>query len=114
MRELGATSQMEHEKIGAMCDPNMLSWVVLVGPDCEKFLAPIARSRGCQVHIARNAIEAGEFVRSVTEEGAVILAKGSQNTIYLEEAVKVLCDMTEDVKLVRQSARMAKDKRCLF
>jgi len=114
MRELGATSQMEHEKIGAMCDPNMLSWVVLVGPDCEKFLAPIARSRGCQVHIARNAIEAGEFVRSVTEEGAVILAKGSQNTIFLEEAVKILCDMTEDAKLVRQSAEWLKIKDTYF
>ena len=104
MRELGAASQPEHEKLGAMCDPNLLSWVVLVGPDCEKYLAPIARQRGCQVHIAPDAIRAGEFVRSVTEEGAAILVKGSQNTIYLEECVKILCNMTEDVQLVRQSA----------
>ena len=114
MRELGATSQAEHEKLGAMCDPNSLAWLVLVGPDCEKFLAPVARARGCQVRIARNAIEAGEFVRSVSEEGAVILAKGSQNTIFLEEAVKILCDISEDAELVRQSQSWLKKKRMHF
>lgn len=114
MRELGASSQIEHERIGAMCDPNLLAWVVLVGPESEKYLAPIARQRGCQVHIAPDAIRAGEFVRSVTEDGAVILVKGSQNTIYLEECVKILCDMTEDVKLVRQSASWMEAKNNYF
>ena len=114
MRELGASSQVEHEKLGAMCDPNSLAWLVLVGPDCEKFLAPVARARGCQVRIARNAIEAGEFVRSVSEEGAVILAKGSQNTIFLEEAVKILCDISEDAELVRQSQSWMKKKSTHF
>ncbi len=114
MRELGATSRMEHEKLGALCDPNLLSWVVTVGPDMEQYLAPIARQRGCQVHVARNAIEAGEFVRSVTEDGAAILVKGSQNTIFLEECVKVLCDMTEDSQLVRQSPEWTKTKNAYF
>ena len=114
MRELGASSQVEHEKLGALCDPSLLSWVVLVGPDCEKFLAPVARSRGCQVHIASNAITAGEFVRSITQDGAVILAKGSQNTIFLEETVKILCDMSEDVQLVRQSPSWQKQKDAYF
>jgi UDP-N-acetylmuramoyl-tripeptide--D-alanyl-D-alanine ligase len=114
MRELGASSQVEHEKLGALCDPSLLDWVVLVGPECEKFLAPVAKSRGCQVHIASNAITAGEFVRSVTRDGAVILAKGSQNTIFLEETVKVLCDMSEDVQLVRQSPSWQKQKDAYF
>lgn len=114
MRELGAASGPEHEKLGALCDPNMLAWVVLVGPECEKHLAPAARQRGCQVHIAPNAIAAGEFVRSVTEEGAMILVKGSQNTIYLEECVKILCDMTEDAELVRQSESWMKVKNDFF
>ena len=105
MRELGASSQVEHEKLGAMCDPNLLSWVVVVGRDATQYLAPAARSTGCQVHVARNAIEAGEFVRSVTEPGSVILVKGSQGDLYLEECVKVLCDMTEDIKLVRQDEK---------
>lgn len=114
MRELGAVSQAEHEKLGAMCDPNMLSWVVLVGPDCEKYLAPIARQRGCQVHVAPDAIRAGIFVRSITEEGAAILVKGSQNTIFLEECVKILCTMTEDIQLVRQGEAWMKIKDAQF
>lgn len=103
MKELGASSQMEHETLGRMCDPSLLSWVVVVGQDATQYLGPAARSVGCQVHEAKNAIEAGEFVRSVTGPGSVILVKGSQNGIFLEECTKVLCDMTEDVKLVRQS-----------
>lgn len=114
MRELGASSQMEHEKLGAMCDATLLSWLVTVGPDTEKYLVPVAKQRGCQVYVAKNAIDAGQFVRSVTQDGAVILVKGSQNTIYLEECVKVLCNMTEDVELVRQSAEWIETKDKFF
>ncbi len=104
MRELGATSQAEHEKVGNLCDPSMLAWVVTVGPEMEKYMVPIAKQRGCQVHVARDAIQAAEFVRSVSERGAVILVKGSQNTIYLEECVKLLVDIDQDDELVRQSS----------
>lgn len=114
MRELGASSQIEHEKLGSMCDPNLLTWVVTVGPESEKYLAPAARRRGCQVHVARNAIEAGEFVRSVTQGNAVVLVKGSQDTIYLEECVKILCNMTEDDELVRQSPEWVAKKDEFF
>lgn len=114
MRELGNSSQIEHEKIGALCDPNMLAWVVTVGPESEKHLAPVARQRGCQVHVAPNAIAAGEFVRSVTEEGAMILVKGSEKTIYLEECVKILCDMSENAELVRQSEQWMRIKNDYF
>lgn len=114
MRELGESSPREHEKIGALCDGNLLSWVVTVGPESEKHLAPAARARGCQVKVCRNAIEAGQFVRAVTEEGSVILVKGSQNTIYLEEAVKILVEMSEDRELVRQSASWQKTKDEFF
>lgn len=114
MRELGTESQPEHEGLGMICDPNFLDWVITVGPDTEKYLAPIARRRGCQVQCCKTAIEAAEFARTVTHEGAVIMVKGSQNTIYLEEAVKNLCLMTEDVKLVRQSAEWMETKEAFF
>lgn len=103
MNELGADSQVEHEALGRMCDGSILSWVVTVGEDAEKYLAPAARQRGCQVKSFRSPIDAGAFVRSVTEPGAYILVKGSQSGVYLEECVKVLCEMTEDIELVRQS-----------
>ena len=114
MRELGETSQVEHEKIGALCDPNLLAWVVTIGPDSEKHLAPIARQRGCQVKSFMNAIDAGAFVRSVAEPGAVILAKGSQDTIFAEEAVAVLVNTSEDIELVRQSEQWRQKKDEFF
>lgn len=114
MNELGESSADEHRLLGEMCDPTLLSWVVTVGEEAEKYLAPAARARGCQVKSFRSAIEAGGFVRSVTEPGAVILAKGSQGGVYLEEAVKVLCVMSEDIELVRQSPAWLARKEKFF
>jgi len=114
MNELGASSAVEHEKLGAMCDPNMLAWVITVGEEAEKYLAPAARQRGCQVKSFKRAIDAGAFAHSVMEENAIVLAKGSQGDVYLEEAVKVLCVMDDDAKLVRQSPDWIKIKDDFF
>jgi UDP-N-acetylmuramoyl-tripeptide--D-alanyl-D-alanine ligase len=114
MNELGSSSATEHEKLGAMCDPSLLAWVVTVGDEAEKYLAPAARARGCQVKSFKSAIDAGAFVHSVMEKGAAILAKGSQGDIYLEEAVKIIAMMTEDDKLVRQSDAWMKTKDEFF
>jgi len=103
MNELGDVSAVEHQAIGELCTPEMLSWVVVVGEQAEKYLAPAARARGCQVKVCIDAIEAAEFTRGVMEENSVVLVKGSQGGIFLEETVKLLCNMTEDTKLVRQS-----------
>lgn len=111
MNELGEVSAAEHEKIGQLCNPDLLAWVVVVGEDAANYLAPAARQRGCQVKIARDAIEAGQFVRSVAEEGSVILVKGSQGGVYLEETVKLLVDINEHPELVRQSAEWLKIKQ---
>ena len=53
-------------------------------------------------------------MRSVTQGNAIVLVKGSQDTIYLEECVKVLCNMTEDIKLVRQDAQWMAKKEAFF
>lgn len=114
MNELGVSSAVEHETLGALCDPALLSWVITIGDDAEKFLAPAARARGCQVKSFKSAIDAGGFARSVLEEGAAVLVKGSQGGIYAEEAVKVLCVMSEDHELVRQSPEWLKIKDDFF
>lgn len=114
MNELGLTSQPEHQRLGELCDPNLLAWVVTIGEEAEKYLAPAARARGCQVKSFRNALEAGSFVHSVLIENAIILAKGSQGDIYAEEALKPLLHATiEDLQLVRQSPAWL-DKKAKF
>ena len=114
MRELGETSEHEHQALGDFCRGDSLAWVVTVGPETERYLAPAARRQGCQVKSFKNPIQAAEFIRTVSEPGGVILAKGSQNTIYLEEAVKDLCLITEAAQLVRQSPEWMEKKRRFF
>lgn len=115
MNELGSMSAQEHEFLGSICDPSLLAWVVTVGEEAEKYLAPAARAKGCQVKSFKSAIEAGGFVHSVLEEGAIVLAKGSQTGIYCEEAVKVLLHTTDDTQqLVRQSPEWQERKTVFF
>ncbi len=115
MNELGDSSAAEHQALGMLCDPSQLAWVVTVGDDAEKYLAPSARAQGCQVKICKNALEAGGFVHSVLESGAAVLFKGSQGGVFLEEAVKVVLHSTDDEQqLVRQSAVWMKQKNVFF
>jgi len=115
MNELGETSQIEHEVLGKLCDPNQLAWVITVGDDAEKFLAPAARARGCQVKSFKTALQAGAFVRGVMEEGGAILFKGSQGGVFLEEAVKIVLHSTGDEELlVRQSPEWMATKKAFF
>ena len=115
MNELGDVSDAEHRTLGEFCDPNLLAWVVTVGEQANKHLAPAARARGCQVRSFATALEAGAFVHSVIEEGAVVLAKGSQGGIFLEEGLKILLHETsEDHQLVRQSEAWRAQKDAFF
>lgn len=104
MNELGTMSAQAHEEIGLLCDPTRIEWVVTIGEEAEKYLAPAAQKNGCQVKSFRSPYQAGGFVHGVMKRGAVILAKGSQNGVFAEEAVKVLLHSTDDeAKLVRQT-----------
>jgi len=114
MNELGAGSASEHEKIGNLCDPSLLAWVITVGDEAEKYLAPAAKLRGCQVKSFKSAVDAGAFARSVLEDGAAILVKGSQDGVFTEEVVKLLVVTDDYSQLVRQSPQWMKIKEKFF
>ena len=104
MNELGEYSRQAHEEVGSYCDPKKLAVVVTVGHDAKKWLAPAARDRGCHVQVFLSPHDAGAYVSGKMAEGAVVLAKGSQNGVFTEEALKpLLADPTDAEKLVRQS-----------
>lgn len=104
MNELGDMSAPAHEQIGKACDPKVLDWVVTIGDEAEKYLASAAKSKGCQARSFKSPYEAGAFVHKVMQPESVILAKGSQNGVFAEEAIKILLrDTAEEAKLVRQS-----------
>jgi UDP-N-acetylmuramoyl-tripeptide--D-alanyl-D-alanine ligase len=115
MNELGEHSAAAHREVGAYCDPKKLDLIVTIGADAEAFLAPAAKKRGCHVVTLANPYKAGEFVRNHLKPGAIILAKGSQNRVFAEEALKTLLANPKDqAKLVRQSSHWMNIKRKQF
>lgn len=115
MNELGAMSVAAHTEVGELCDPKQLAWVITIGPDAGAHLAPAAQAKGCQVKSFTDPYAAGEFLQSKIEPGALIFAKGSQNGVFAEEAVKKLLADPEDAsKLVRQSDYWLKRKTASF
>lgn len=115
MNELGDVSASGHAEVGSLCDPVELAYVVTVGEEANKYLAPAAIQKGCRVIQCRNAIEAGAEVHKLLEKNAILLFKGSQGGMYLEEGVKMVLHATEeDHQLVRQSPKWMATKRAFF
>lgn len=111
MNELGKTSRKSHQKVGRVCDPSKLDLVVTIGQEANDYLAPAAKKVGCEVRKFTSPKEAGEFVANRLKNKALILAKGSQNGVFAEEAVKqLLADPADAAKLVRQSPAWLKTK----
>jgi UDP-N-acetylmuramoyl-tripeptide--D-alanyl-D-alanine ligase len=115
MNELGAIAAEEHAKLGKMFHPDTVDWVITVGEDANKYLATAAHANGCQVKSFLSSVDAGAFAHSVLKPGALVLAKGSQGNIFVEEAVKVLLRHPEDNRLlVRQSPAWMAHKEEFF
>ena len=115
MNELGETSAEAHREIGSLCNPNLLEWVVTIGEEANQFLAPAAQANGCQVKSFSNALQAGGFVNKILKPNSVVLFKGSQNRIFVEEALKViLLNPKDQDNLVRQSPDWLKQKSDFF
>jgi UDP-N-acetylmuramoyl-tripeptide--D-alanyl-D-alanine ligase len=115
MGEMGGYSKTAHEEVGEYCDPTKLDWVITIGSEAKKYLAPTAKKRGCQVKTFLDPYSAGRFAKKQLKEGAIILAKGSQNGVFSEESLKVLlADKADEAKLVRQSPTWMAKKRQQF
>ena len=115
MNELGKTAADEHAAIGALCDPKQLDHVITVGHLAEQFLAPAARQHGCTVTSFAKATDTTELLTHLANKDTILLFKGSQGGIYLEEAIKPLLKNPADrQKLVRQSDAWLEKKRQFF
>jgi UDP-N-acetylmuramoyl-tripeptide--D-alanyl-D-alanine ligase len=115
MNELGETSPAAHQQVGEFCDPTLIENVVTIGQQAKEYLASAALARGIRVVSFDSPMEAGIFVNQRAQEGAVVLAKGSQNGVFAEEALKILLHSTSDeAQLVRQSPQWLENKRRQF
>jgi L-lactate utilization protein LutB len=71
--------------------------LVTIGDHANKFLARKARDNGCTVYEAKDAADAGRFVLEKMNRDTIILAKGSQNGVFAEEALKPLLKNKSDL-----------------
>ncbi|HMS31364.1 MAG TPA: hypothetical protein PJ984_03135, partial [Candidatus Saccharibacteria bacterium] len=81
----------------------------------NKFLADTAEKRGCKVVRCPSPYHAADVVLPLLNKDTVVLAKGSQNGVFAEEAVKELLANPQDAyKLVRQTQRWLNHKESQF
>ena len=92
MRELGGFTERAHTEVGEYVAKNNIDIFVAVGEAMHEALEA-AKKNGMSedrvIHM-ESAEAAGHFLEERLRPGDVILIKGSQNTIRLERAVKVL------------------------
>lgn len=106
MRELGETEAIEHQRIAEKL-VTTVDYLYCVGTATRTHVIPYVEnykhSKVKEFRWFKNSQVLGEYVREHLPDHSLILVKGSQNTIYLEEAVKYLLKKkTDERKLCRQ------------
>jgi len=104
MRELGNEAEIEHKEVMDKIE-KVVDYLYLVGDLTKQYV--FERAQSCEnileVKHFVNSREAGKYLENNISHGTILLAKGSQNTIFLEEAVKCILANKEDAKkLCRQ------------
>jgi UDP-N-acetylmuramoyl-tripeptide--D-alanyl-D-alanine ligase len=116
MNELGELTESGHREVGRVAA--RVDELITIGENAGKYLVAGAAEAGlseAKIHQFDSPYAAGEYVKSILKKGDVVLAKGSQNGVFAEEAVaKILADIKDLSKLVRQSAAWQKTKRQQF
>jgi len=121
MRELGKQAQQEHEEIARRL-VSIVDELYCVGSLTREYVVPAIKEligrKGIvttRVDWYKNAVQAALHIKEELPKNAIVLVKGSQNTIYLEEAIKFLLENQSDVKkLTRQEDYWLKIKQDFF
>ena len=106
MRELGAIESLRHEELWHKLQKLPIDYYVFVGAVCMEIIQPmISGAWRERTFFTLDSRVAGEYIASIISQDTeryLLFAKGSQNTIYLEEALKYFIFPEEYLKLVRQ------------
>lgn len=105
MRELGVAAKEEHEEVIRFAMENA-NFIYTLGPQTHEYAIPILKESNKRIYkdSSKNSIQLGLHLKESLPENAIILFKGSQNEIFLEEAVKfVLQNQNDEKNLCRQS-----------
>lgn len=102
MRELGTVSQTQHEIIAKkILETSDLA--ILIGPEMQKFVAPILKNNNFSFYAFATFTNAKDEILKIIKSGDLILVKSSQNTLFLERVVEMLLEnVTDKEKLCRR------------
>jgi len=113
MNELGEMSESGHREVGQTA-AKIADIILTVGQIAGEYLYPVALHKLNKKVVQKfeTAAQAGEYLKTIIGKGDVMLFKGSQNGVFVEEAVK--CVMLHPEKaselLVRQGNMWQKKK----
>jgi UDP-N-acetylmuramoyl-tripeptide--D-alanyl-D-alanine ligase len=111
MRELGKITGQAHIDLAHQA-ADVSNDIYCVGEYCNKYLMPELKLLGANCQWFNNSYELGKFLKTNLPSNCLVLVKGSQNTVFLEEAVKLLLiNPADSVNLCRQSAYWLRLKR---
>jgi UDP-N-acetylmuramoyl-tripeptide--D-alanyl-D-alanine ligase len=118
MNELGEYTNKSHYKVGKAA-AKVADTLIVIGKDAEVHMVSGATDAGMDpdnIKIFKTPYEAGHFLKRVVKRGDVVLIKGSQNGVFLEEATRILLDPSQKPEevLVRQSPSWKRRKRRAF
>jgi UDP-N-acetylmuramoyl-tripeptide--D-alanyl-D-alanine ligase len=106
MLELGNESQIEHEAVARAVAP-IADTLYLVGPLTKRFILPIvekAAKKPKTIEWFPSVIELNQKLSDLPDR-SLVLFKGSQGNLWLEESIKLLLKNKEDIaRLCRQNA----------
>lgn len=115
MRELGEESGDEHRAVARALEKAQVEYLYYLGPLTRKYVMPKLSGKVKASRWFENSLQLGQYLKTNLPSRALVLAKGSQNTIFLEEAVKfILKDKRDEKKLCRQSSFWLNQKRKFF
>lgn len=107
MREIWSARESAHQKLSQYIQDAVA--IFTVWPDTYQYTIPALKSLGYQweIHISLSAREIGKYLKKYLRENTdtkyIILFKGSQNTIFIEEALAAQLLPSQQKSLPRQS-----------
>lgn len=115
MNEMGELSADLHTELANDERLKDLDVIMTIGKDANKHFAAAARKRGCKVESFDSPLQIGTRLAKENLANTVLLFKGSQNGVFLEEAIKpLLANAKDSTKLVRQTEYWLRVKRNQF
>ncbi len=106
MRELGALEALRHRELWYKLSALPVDYYIFVGAVCMEIIQPmVPESWREKTFFTLDSRVAGEYIQSLIvndPDKYLLFAKWSQNTIYLEEALKYFIFPEEYLKLARQ------------